>query len=269
MQIISIQDDKRFLYFINQHVDRTDFRFKYLISFLNMAFGRGEATVTGNTSIYKLRDEWVIYIETERQLFIYGSDNPVIIDALSNNINLEMFAGYEIMGDYDLVYRLLHHQNAQGYTIIKDRIFYTLGHSDKLLQALDDTQPNQNDIDELTKMMLDYYVEEYDGTRSKTEEMIRPTIVKHINRNSIHIYREAGIIKSFCTVINPDVGILYTKPDFRNQHIGKRLLSTCSRVILTQKNTCFVMTDMKNIPSNKICVDIGYEEISKHTNIRL
>lgn len=269
MQIISIQDDQRFLDFIKQKINRTDFRFKYLVSFLNMAFGRGEATIMENTSIYKLGDGWVIYIETEGKLFIYGSDNPTIIDALSNNINFEMFAGYEIMGDYDLVYRLLQDKNTHGYTVIKDRIFYTLRHSNKLLQALDDTQPNQNDVDELTKMMLDYYVEEYEGTRNKTEEMIRPIIVNHINNNSIHIYREDGIIKSFCTVINPDVGILYTKPDFRNQHIGKRLLSTCSRVILTLRNTCFVMTDMKNIPSNKICVDIGYEEISKHTNIRL
>ncbi|WP_162989974.1 GNAT family N-acetyltransferase [Chryseobacterium sp. 6424] len=269
MKKISIHDNNEFLDFLNDKIDRNDFRYKYLIPVLDMVFGIGQVPITENTTIFTHEKSWVIYIETHGQLFLYGENFEIFIDELSEIISFQNFKGFEIMGDYTLVYSLLEKKNITNYTVIKDRIFYSLNNTDKLTPSFNETKAENQDCDEITQMMLDYYVEEYKGLRNKTVEQINPAIVEHINTNSIIINKENNVIRAFCTINDPDIGIIYVKPEYRNQNIGKQLLSSASEQLFKQNGCCYLMTDLINEASNKMCIDVGYFEIYKHTNIEL
>lgn len=269
MTITSVNQTDEFLLFLNTTIDTDDYRYKYLTQILDLAFGHGQAEVTENTAIYQAGEDWIIYIETVGQLFLYGNNNDELLTELSNRINLNQFPGYEIMGEFNIVYGLLKKQNINNYSIIKDRLFYQLKQTGQLLPKLENTLPEIEDVEELTHMMLAYYHEEYNGTRDKEYEQIYASIQGSILADKIHVFKEENIIKAFCTVGNPDIGIIFTKPEFRNNKIGKRLLSTCSSLLFDLNDTCYLMTDLNNQSSNKMTKDIGYEEIYKHSNIQI
>lgn len=243
--------------------------FQHLLPALDLIFGIGEAPVTANTSIYKIDDEWLLYIESEGQLFLYGNYNKKLLSELSKRINIRKLEKYDIMGEYNCVYELLSLQRVRKYSVVKDRIFYVLEDPKSLLPALPNSIPSNEDIQELTQMMINYYEEEYKGTRNKTIDQILPAIVKHVATNTIHLFKEEDDLKAFCTIINPDIGIIFTKPNFRNQRIGRKLLSTCSRILFDLNNICYLMTDLNNPASNKLCSDLGYKEIYRHSNIEI
>jgi GNAT superfamily N-acetyltransferase len=269
MTIISVTQTDEFLNFLNTSIETTDFRYKYLLGILDLAFGKAEAEVTENTAVYQSEDDWIIYIETAGQLFLYGSDNDELLTELSNKINLNAFHGFEIMGEYNLVYKLLDKQNIHDYSVIKDRIFYRLANTDQLLDILENTSADMDDAEELTQMMLDYYHEEYNGTRDKQYDPIFNGICQFIMTQTIHIFKENNIVKAFCTIIDPDIGIIYTKPEFRKNQIGKKLLSTCSHILMELNDESYLMTDLNSPASNKMTQDIGYEEIYRHSNIKI
>lgn len=269
MTVISVTQTDNFLDFLNTSIDTNDFRYKYLVGILDLAFGKGQAEVTENTAVYQSENDWIIYIETAGQLFLYGSNNEELLTELSNKLNLNTFHGFEIMGEYNLVYKLLDKQNIHDYLVIKDRIFYHLTNTDHLLQTLDNTSPNIDDAEELTQMMLDYYHEEYDGTRDKQHDAIFNGICRYIMAQTIHIFKENNIIKAFCTIIDPDIGIIYTKPGYRKNQIGKKLLSTCSHILIELNGESYLMTDLNSQASNKMTQDIGYKEIYRHSNIQI
>jgi len=267
--VTSVTQTDEFLRFLNTSIDTNDFRYKYLIGILNLVFVKGVVKVTENTTVYQIDNDWIIYIETSGQLFIYGSDNDELLTELSEKMNLSAFHGFEIMGEYNLVYNLINKQNIHDYTVIKDRIFYRLNHTDQLLDILEDTSSDMDDAEELTQMMLDYYHEEYNGTRDKQYDQIFNEICRYIMTQTIHIFKEDKIVKAFCTIIDPDIGIIYTKPEFRKNQIGKKLLSKCSHILMNLNDESYLMTDLNSPASNKMTQDIGYKEIYRHSNIQI
>ena len=64
---------------------------------------------------------------------------------------------------------------------------------------------------------------------------------------------------SFCTIINPDIGILFTSPTHRNNGFGKILLSYCSQLLLNYNDEIYLMTDKNKVSSNSACQRVGFE----------
>ncbi len=270
MIIITINEKDAFLHFLNYNIDVNDYKYKYLSSVLHYAFVTGQLPVTENTRILRLDTYWAIYIETDGKLFIYGDTLKEFTLELQSIINFESFQGFEIMGDYNLVYSIIRGKNVTNFTVIKDRIFYQLNNKGLLiLNSETPLLPKLEDHTELTEMMLDYYVEEYEGKRNKEKAFINAMIIEHIKENSIYILKESQTIVAFCTISDPDIGIIFVRPDFRNRNLGKLLLSQCSKILFDKNQKSFLMTDLNNYSSNKMCLDIGYEEIYKHTNLEL
>ena len=68
----------------------------------------------------------------------------------------------------------------------------------------------------------------------------------------IYVLKDSnGEITSFCTLINPDIGIIFTKKQYRRQGKGKKLLSFCSNLLLEENDEIYLMTDSNVLSSNK------------------
>jgi predicted GNAT family acetyltransferase len=126
-----------------------------------------------------------------------------------------------------------------------------------------------DDLDELVLMFQDYYIEEYNGERNKSEEYLTPTITSFIQNESLYVIKKEQVITTFCSILNPDIGIIFTKPDYRNLGLGRRLLGFCTKILYDVNDVVYLMTDKHNPASNKVCEKIGYDLIYLHTNLKL
>ncbi|HSC52133.1 MAG TPA: GNAT family N-acetyltransferase [Phnomibacter sp.] len=267
--VIKIKDTAGFSGFINDNIDRSDYRYKYLINVLDLIYSQ-EIEVNENSFVDTEDDSWIIFVEIEGQLFIYGLNySELLITRFIKAIDLNEYEGFEIMGTRDLVYQILQQSQIHNYKVIKDRCFYQLSDYTAVPQNKDFTFPIKNDLDELVLMFQSYYVEEYNGERNKSANILTPMITELIQNDEIYVYKNGDTILAFCSIINPDIGIVFTRHEHRNHGIGRRLLEYCSSLLFDKNEIAYLMTDMHNSASNKICKKIGYELIYEHTNLKL
>jgi GNAT superfamily N-acetyltransferase len=153
--------------------------------------------------------------------------------------------------------------------IIKDRCFYEL--TDYASDPIDDdvVPASVNDLKELVTMFQSYYIEEYNGERDKTADFLLPSIKRSILNESLYLLKVRDVITSFCSIIDPDIGIIFTKVDYRGQGLGRRLLEYCSSLLFGENGVAYLMTDKHNLASNIICKKIGYQLIYEHTNLKI
>jgi predicted GNAT family acetyltransferase len=150
-----------------------------------------------------------------------------------------------------------------------DRCFYQLLGYDGEYSQENILAATPSDIGELVTMHQQYYEEEYKGERNKTSEYLLPGISRSIAESSIYLLKRDDIIISFCSMIDPDIGIIFTKKAYRGQGFGRRLLEYCSSLLYRTNGVAYLMTDMHNPASNVMCQKIGYNLIYEHTNLRL
>lgn len=267
--IIKIEDHNNFVNFLEKNISREDFRFKYLIKILDAIYSQNiEANC--NSFVLEEKDTWILFIETSNQIFLYGDHYlDEHISQFVSIINLNEYKNYDIMGTFDLVYLILSLSYIENYKIIKDRLFYCLSNYEPTDSKLDIKLANENDVEELATMFQDYYSEEYEGTRNKSRDFLIPQISSLINNKSIYVFKTNDTIASFCTIQDPDIGILFTKNQFRNNGIGHSLLEYCTKILYNKNKIVYLLTDMHNGASNCVCQKIGFEILYQHTNVLL
>jgi len=267
--IIKIEDTDDFSDFIIENIERHDYRYKYLINVLDAIYGH-EIQANVNSFINEDEDGWIIFIEIEAQLFVYGLNfSDIQVSHFVETINLKEYKNFEIMGTMELVYKILNLSEIENYKLIKDRCFYQLTNYDSAPIQDNIELANFDDIDELIQMFQNYYIEEYNGERNKTADFLTPMINRYIHNESLFVIKNAETITTFCSVSNPDIGIIFTKEEYRGQGLGHRLLEYCSNLLFEENEVVYLMTDMHNPSSNKITQKIGYELIYEHTNLKL
>ncbi len=267
--IIKIEDTSDFSDFIIDNIERYDYRYKYLINVLDAIYNH-EVEVNVNSFINEEDESWIIFVEIKGQVFIYGLNySDIQVSHFIETINLKEYKGFEIMGTKDLVYKILKQAGIENYKLIKDRCFYQLLNYDS--DPIEDNieLAGFDDLEELVLMFQSYYAEEYNGERNKSADFLIPMIKKSIQNQSLFITKKDGIITTFCSVIDPDIGIIFTKEEYRGQGLGRRLLEYCSSLLFDENEVAYLMTDMHNSASNKICQKIGYDIIYEHTNIKI
>lgn len=115
-------------------------------------------------------------------------------------------------------------------------------------------------VEELSKMLQGYYHEEYDGLNDKTIEEMRERILQVIRTKMIFVLLDDNQqILSFCTIIDPDIGILYIKREHRNKGYGKVILTYCSQLLRKRNGAVFLMTDRDKPESNTVCAALGFK----------
>lgn len=267
--IITIKKNESFLNFLSEKKIEGDYRYKYLNILLSGIFSR-KFKVDERSYVHQANGGWIVHVRTDGQLFFYGENyTDIHISHFVRTNNIKEFLGFEIMGTRELAHAILQRFGVDDFTVIMDRYFYQLTDYK--------TEPSQEgieaaatvDLGELVTMHQFYYQEEYKGERNKTAEYLSPGIAHSIAEGSMFILKRDGITISFCSLNDPDIGIIFTKEAYRGQGFGRRLLEYCSSLLFKKNGVAYLMTDMHNSASNFICQKIGYKVIYKHTNLRL
>lgn len=268
MNKITLHQLEEFQDFITDKIKRNTYEYKYLINCLDLVFHHQKLPIDFNSQILIDDEKWIIYIETPNNLFLYGNFDTILLDKLSEKIDLKNYKGKEIMGTFDLVYYLVRKSNLQSFKLIKDR----------LMQSANVTEYNAenksqlakiDDLEQLISLHQAYYNEEYSGERDKTANFLREEIKEQIEDNEMYIIKEKDDVIAFCSIINPDIGIMFTSAEQRGKGFAKQLLYTCTKQLLEKNKTAYLLTDMHNLESNIVCEKIGYKSYYKHTNLLL
>lgn len=266
---IQLQELDDFQDFLEENINRNDYKYKYLVNALDYIFIYKKIPISPSSFIIKNNHNWVLFIETPGNLFIYENEaDEILRHNIIEEINLRTHKQKEIMGSNDLTYYLIENQDIK-YDLIKDRIFYKTSELILICDSHEYDFAIQKDLDQLITLFQDYYADEYDGKRNKTEEQLEEGVSNQIFKNEILVKRVDNQIVAFCSMNNPDIGIMFTKNDYRGNGYAKQLLLQASITLLETNDEIYVMTDLHNIPSNKICNDIGFVEIYRHTNLLL
>lgn len=245
--------------FLFQEIDLNDYRFKYLNYYLGQA--QNGVMPVYETSILNVSESgWVLILHGE-SLMIYGENwNNSQFEELRGQFDFNDFNNFGLTGNENLINDLVDFFQFENFQIIKRRVFYRaeeitqieLNESILELGTLDQ-------LEELAQMLQEYYHEEYSGENDKRIEEMRLRTISLIQNEQLFVLVSPNEeILAFCTINDPDIGILFTKERFRNNGYGKMLLSYCSNLLLQMNDEVFVMTDRDNRSSNVVCESIGF-----------
>lgn len=246
--------------FLFEEIDLNIYKHKFLKDYVGKAT-KGQAPLYELSVINTLSDGWIMILHGD-VLLVYGdnwTDNQ--IQEINEIFDLNKFTNYPLVGDSVLINKLLEFYKPKNYEIEKQRILYK---TDDIINfnndALQIRHGSFNQLNELAKMLQDYYHEEYNGLNDKTIEDMRERIFSVIQTKKIYVLLDVNdTILSFCTIIDPDVGIMFTKAEHRNNGYGKIILSHCSQLLQQKNETVYVMTDSDKPESNKVCETVGFK----------
>lgn len=259
MNLTPQNNPKEFEKFLFQKINLEFYHYKFLFDYIQDALA-GEKKLYDKSVINVSDQGWILILHGEI-LFIYGENwNTDQFSEISEIIDFNHFKNFLIMGDSQLTKSLLSFYKIDNVEIIKERLFYrTKVINDTISNNFEIKPGNIANVEELAKMLQDYYHEEYKGENDKSIEDMQMRILQVISTGKIFVLKtKHNQILGFCTIIDPDIGILFTKFQFRNQGNGKRLLAHSSKLLLQKNEEVYVMTDKNEIASNKTCISIGF-----------
>src|SRR5258708_3299858 len=232
--IINIEHTDQFFNCLQEHVQPDDYRYKFLSAALTGAFGRAVG-IDAKSFFHQTDDGWLLFIELGMHLFMYGENySATHIAHLIDAVDFKKCKGFEIMGSKDLVYTVLQSATIDNYTLIKDRCFYKLSHLAVAPTKKGITTAKVEDRTELTQMFQGYYAEEYQGENNKDTDTLFPRIERLIREQSLFVLRIHKTITSFCSVINPNIGILFTKQNHQRHRYAFPLFTPSSPSLYPQ-----------------------------------
>lgn len=246
------------------------FQFKFIIEYIKLT-KKGLKTLYDSSIININKNGWILILHGD-SLLIYGDNwTKEQFPELRKEFDLNRYNNYPLKGNSKLIYELIDFYNIASYNIEKERIFYkTTEIKEYKIGNLIIRNGEYLDIDDLSKMLKQYYYEEYNGENNKSIDESKKRILQLINNESIYVLENSDKeIISFCTIIDPDIGILFTKEKYRKQGNGKIILSFCSRLLLDYNNEIYLMTDKNKIESNSVCKSVGFTEFYNFTSTRI
>lgn len=94
---------------------------------------------------------------------------------------------------------------------------------------------------------------------------------EQINEGQYIVAEKGNQVLGFCSHFgtkfeNDMIGTVYVENGFRNNSIGRILLNEMTKIVLSKNPKCYLTTDMKNLASNKIVTELGYQKIYEYTS---
>lgn len=259
MNITPQNNIEEFEQFIFKKIGLDLFHHKFLKNYFDEVIV-GRRKLYDKSVINYIDDGWILILHGDI-LFIYGEN---WIDSqlaeISKVVDLKIFNNFTIIGKSNLIKDLLNFQEIENYSILKERILYKANSIEKLNTNIFKIEHgNFTNLNELAIMLQQYYHEEYKAHNDKSIDDMRDSIGQVINSNKIYVLKDQNDqILSFCTIINPEIGILFTKSEYRKLGYGKIILSFCSNLLLEKNEEVFLMTDKDEIASNKTSISVGF-----------
>lgn len=259
MNLNPVNDLVEFNRFLFREIDLEEYRFKYLNNYIQKARA-GRVTIY-ETSVINISDAgWVLILHGD-MLLIYGENWSIDqIHEVSEVFDLNNLTNFTLSGDEQLIDRIIEFYQPRNSEIKKRRIFYQ---SDEI-NIIENRNINIRlamlpDLGELALMLQEYYHEEYGGENDKSIEEMEERVFSLIQTERIFVLQnEDEELVSFCTIVDPDIGILFTKEQHRNNGFGKVILSHCANQLHNENGTVYLMTDRDRLDSNIVCERVGF-----------
>ncbi|MBN3581099.1 hypothetical protein JYB64_01790 [Algoriphagus aestuarii] len=259
MNLIPVNNQADFNRFLFNDINLEEYKYKFLRDCIKKA-QHGQVPIY-ETSIVNISDTgWVLILHSD-MLLIYGENwNEDQIHEISEAFDLNVFTNFTLAGDDELIDQIIDFYQPRNYEVKKRRIFYQ---SDEILiienENINIRSAELSDLDELAMMLQQYYHEEYNGQNDKSIEEMQERILIYIQNATMTVLEnEARGLISFCTMVNPDIGILFTKQQHRNNGFGKVILSYCANQLHYENETVYLMTDRDRVDSNIVCERVGF-----------
>ncbi|MDB5281475.1 MAG: hypothetical protein JWO06_550 [Bacteroidota bacterium] len=264
----SLKEFNRFLF---REIDLNLYQHKYLNAYLGKV-RTGQSPIYNSSIINTLDSSWILILHGE-MLLVYGNNwSPEQVIDIKQNFELNKYTNYILAGDEKLIKTLISIYKVDNFKIEKRRIFFQSKEiKDYNNDDLKIRLGKLNDLHEVALMLQHYYHEEYNGLNDKTIEEMRERSLSLLQNGKVNLLLDQNeLILSFCTTIDPDIGILFTRKEYRNKGYGKVILSYCAKLLLRKNGIVYLMTDKDKIESNIVCKTVGfvpyYEYISTKIN---
>ncbi len=270
MNISQKKSREDFNEFLFNSVNLALYKHKFLNNYINACFQGTHQLL--ETSLANISNQgWILILHGE-MLLIYGKDwDESQFHEIREIFDLNQFTNFLIIGEANLIERLVEFYNITNHQIIKRRVFYNALEVKEI-----DPGPlmieigEVSEIDELAHLLQEYYREEYSGQNDQDLEECNDRISSLVFSRELFVLKEKnGNILGFCTVIDPDVGILFIKKSHRRRGYGKILLSYCSRFLLQTNKDVYLMTDKNQDVSNRVAESIGFSPYFEHIRVRM
>jgi len=263
-------NQNEFFEFLDNNIDLEKYEYKFLREQIELS--RTGRKSVGEDSFFNIQDNsWILIIHLDT-LLVYGHNWYVDqFEEIKDIFDLNWFTNYLLAGEKNLIDSLIVFYKVKNSYVEKDRIFYRANRiENKKVESSEIQIAYLDDAYELSEMLKTYYDEEYDGEIEKSILEMRSRIENLIYTRSIYVLKTASNdIASFCTIIDPDIGILFTKLEYRNLSFGRQILTYCANILLIKNAEVFLMTDKSKIESNRTCQSVGFEEYFDFTFTRI
>lgn len=270
MNISPKNNPLEFNQFLSEQVNLDLFKYKFLTIYISSVL-KGEKVIYDDSVLNLQEEGWILILHGEA-ILVYGENwtEKQFIE-IASDFDFNKRRDYLVSGDSELIYSLISFNKLSNHRTEKERIFYRATQIKKiLLQGESISLGKLNELNELAEMLQEYYNEEYNGQNNNTIEETTRRIQKLIVSEEIYVLKDSnGEIASFCTLINPDIGIIFTNEQYRRQGKGKKLLSYCSNLLLEENDEIYLMTDKSVISSNMTCMKVGFDPFFDFTSIRI
>lgn len=240
-----------------------------------------DSVLNGNLNLYDAyilteNESWVIGLRVDGHYMIYSKNfTAKQFQLILHRNDFSIFQnGYRFVGTKQLIEKL-HSTLDINFYIFKDRLFYVcdkINHYNKnpLLVV---SEASISDIDELSKMICDYFEDEYKGTNNKDFEFVKDDVSRQISTGKkLWALKSDEKLKSICSIIPthvniPIIGSFFTKREARNLGFGKNLLFEITGKLLNEYRECWLTADANNIESIAVFEKVGYKSIYKTLEI--
>jgi predicted GNAT family acetyltransferase len=260
MNLTPKNNPREFNRFLFKGIDLNIYQHKFLKDYVDKAV-QGTAPLYDMSVINTSATGWIMILHGDL-LLVYGDNwDENQIQEISQIFDLNKFTNFTLAGDSFLINKLLEFYQPKNFEIEKRRILYKTTEIKKF-------EPNDllirlgslNQLSELASMLQEYYHEEYNGLNEKTIEEMQSRIYSVIQKEKIYVLLDNNkTILGFCTIIDPDIGIMFTKKGYRNNGYAKIILSHCSQLLQQKNNIVYVMTDGDKPESNIVCKSVGFQ----------
>ncbi|MGB0390679.1 MAG: GNAT family N-acetyltransferase [Salibacteraceae bacterium] len=263
-------NQKEFWDFLHNEINLDSYEFKFLRSKLNRIHSK-KSVLYSESLLNRSNNGWVLVLLSD-SIMVHGSNwSEAQLNEVLSMIDLSRFKNYLIEGNTELIKDLLKQTKITSQIIEKERIFYLL---DKVnLNSIESHSigfPNPSDIPSIAPMLKQYYHEEYKGRYDKSVSEMETKVEEFISTNSLYILKNPDSeIVSFCTILDPDIGILFTVEKHRNKGYGSLVLNYCSNKLLGKNNEVFLMTDKNDVASKATCKKVGFKSFFEYSYLRI
>jgi hypothetical protein len=267
MNITPKDNPTEFNRFLSEKIGLELFEDKFLLDYIKKA--QSGVLKLYDASLVNISDDsWILILHGE-VLLIYGKNwKAEQFSEIKETFDLNSYTNYSLAGNSELINDLIDFFKVYNHIIEKERIFYRTNKISNFDSKKTTIELGQmSDLNELSEMLQKYYHEEYNGQNDKQIDEMNRRIFGLIQTSAIYVLKNSsGEICSFCTIINPDIGILFTKSKFRKKGFGKIIIAFCSKLLLEENDEVFVMTDKAKIASNIVCEKVGFKPYFNYTS---